>query len=161
VFRVVSESWQINFVRCYANCPNPGDVLILIIESTLLYGVSSRSFNLEICFLSFRFSIRPFASSFVLLLFQSIYSPSSSEPHDMFNVECNLKDNLSVQLVCPFGVWKLLSWKLSDWKHRCSLWIAQNTTRLYIIYIQDSETSEVYSIILDYSQRFSLFSFTQ
>lgn len=104
VFRAVPESSQINFVRCYANCPDPGDVLILIIEATLLHGVSSRSSNLEICFLSLGFSIRPSASGFVLLLFQSIYSPSSSEPHDMFNVECNLKDNPSAQLACPFGV---------------------------------------------------------
>ena len=134
MFRVVSESWQINFVRYYANCPNPGDVLILIIEATLLYGVSSRSSNLEICFLSFGFSIRPPASSFVLPLFQSIYSPSSSEPHDMFNVECNLKDNPSVQLACPFGVWKLLSWKLSDWKRRCSLYCTKYNTSIYYLH---------------------------
>lgn len=57
VFHVVSESCQINFVRCYANCPDPGDVLVLIIEATLRYGVSSRSSNLEICFLSLAFSI--------------------------------------------------------------------------------------------------------
>lgn len=75
----------------------------------------------------------------------------------MFNVECNLKDNPSAQVACPFGVWKLLSWKLSNWKRRCSLWIAQNTTRLYIIYIQDRETSEVHSIILDVIRNGSFF----
>lgn len=68
IFRVVSENCQINFVRCYANCPDPGDVLILIIEATLRYGVSNRSSNLEICFLSLEFSTYP-PIPWVLLLF--------------------------------------------------------------------------------------------
>lgn len=110
MFRVVSESCQINFVRCYANCPDPGDVLILIIEATLRYGVSSRSSNLEICFLSLGFLIRPSCPGFRPSPRQSIYSPSSSGLRDMFNVECNLKDNPSLRSL-PFGVWKLCSRK--------------------------------------------------
>lgn len=94
MFQVVSESCQINFVRCYANCPDPGDVLILIIEATLGYGVSNRSSNLEICFLSLEFSIYPpipWVSSFFssVHIFSFIYSGA----HDMFNVEYNSKDN--------------------------------------------------------------------
>lgn len=103
MFRVVSESCQINFVRCYANCPDPGDVLILIIEATLRYGVSIRSSNLEICFLSLGFLIRPSCPGFRLSPLQSIYSPSFSGLCDMFNVECNLKDNPSAQL----AFWRL------------------------------------------------------
>lgn len=149
VFRAVSESCQINFVQCYANCPDPGDVLVLIIEATLRYGVSSRFSNLEICFLSLAFSISPTAASLGPFPPWYIYSPSSSGPHDMFNVERNLKDNPRLRAGCSFDAWKLCSRKLSDWKHQLrGLWM-QSTTRRYIIYIRDNASSELYGIIFD------------
>jgi len=148
MFRVVSESCQINFVRCYANCPDPGDVLILIIEATLRYGVSVRSSNLEICFLSLWSALH--FPAFVLLL---------SGPHILLHLAgCVICLTLNViwkitrLRSLPFGVWKLCLGKLSDWKHQRGLWM-QNTTRRFIIYIRDSAISKVYSIILRYSRR--------
>lgn len=145
MFRVVSESCQINFVRCYANCPDPGDVLILIIEATLRYTAWATAPPIS----KFAFSPSNSRSTLLYLGFrpsplQSIYSPSSRGAHDMFNVECNSKDNPFARSLL-FGVSKLCSRELSDWKHQRVLYM-QNTTHWYIIYIRDSATFEVYGL---------------